>query len=131
MVKKKENTDAIAWGDYTFKITASNMVNLATLCKYAQMLDFVTNSQGEDQLSIDGVVNEILFKALDKRVKELASKHGYMYANDFIEDLSKCNDGEEVAHSLKRAENTALHVMHEKILAHVPLDEKQMKLPGV
>lgn len=131
MVKKAENTDAMAWGDYAFKITSGNMVNLSTLCKYAQMLDYITHAQGEDQLSIDGVVNEILYTALSKRVKELAHKHGYMSADSFINDLAMCDDGEAVAEAVKRAENEAYIAAHDRILEHIPLDDNQMKLPGI
>lgn len=129
MVKKtEENTDSMAWGDYAFKITSGNMVNLSTLCKYAQMLDYITHAQGEDQLSIDGVINEILYTALSKRVKELATKHGYISADSFINDLAKCEDGKAVAEAVKRSENEAYIAAHDRILEHVPMDDKQGNL---
>ena len=123
-----DNTDQMAWGDYTFKITVDNMLNLETLCKYAQMLDFVTRAQEENQLSIDGVINEVLDGALSKRVKELAGKHGFLSVSDFIEDLSKCKTGEEVAAAIRRAEQNSYLVAHERILSHIPLEDRQKEL---
>lgn len=128
MKSDNDNTDQMAWGDYTFKITAGNMLNLSTLCKYAQMLDFVTKAESEEQLNIDGVINEVLDEALSKRVKELAKKHGFMDADDFIKDLDGCEDGEEVAAAIKRSEQAAYVRAHERILAHIPLEDRQMSL---
>lgn len=117
-----------AWGDYTFKITVNNMLNLETLCKYALMLDWVTKAKGEDELSIDGVINEVLNDALLKRVKELAKKHGFADAHDFTESLDGCKDGEEVAHVIREAEQMSYERTHDRILMHVPMDDRQKKL---
>lgn len=127
-VKFTEDTGNIAWGDYTFKITVDNMLNLETLCKYALMLDWVTHSKGENELSIDGVINEVLAEALSKRVKALAKKHGFTDAHDFTETLGDCKDGEEVAHVIREAEKIALERAHERILMHVPMEDRQKKL---
>lgn len=123
-----DDTGNMEWGDYTFKITVDNMMNLDVLCKYAQMLDFVTNSKGEDELNIDGVVNEVLDEALSKRVKGLAKKHGFIDAHDLIESLDGCKDGEEVAHAIEEAERMAYARAHERILAHVLIEDRQKKL---
>ena len=127
-VKFTDDTGNMAWGDYTFKITVNNMLNVETLCKYAQMLDFVTNAKGENELNIDGVVNDILDEALSKRVKELAKRHGFMDAHDFIESLDGCKDGEEVAHAIKESERMAYERAHDRILMHVPIEDRQKKL---
>lgn len=130
MPKHIDDTDNMAWGDYTFKITSGNMMNLSTLCKYAQMLDFVTRAEGENQLNIDGVINEILNDALSKRVKALAKKHGFESDYDFSETLSACKDGEEVAHVIQESEREAYVRAHDEILAHIPYEDRQMKLFG-
>ena len=127
-VKFTEDTGNMAWGDYTFKITVDNMLNLETLCKYAQMLDFVTHAKGENELNIDGVVNDILDEALSKRVKELAKKHGFADAHDFTESLDGCKDGEEVAHVIRESEQLAYERAHNRILMHVPIEDRQKKL---
>lgn len=127
-VKFTDDTANMAWGDYTFKITVDNMINLETLCKYAQMLDWVTNAKGDDCLNIDGVVNEILDEALSKRVKELAKKHGFIDAHDFAESLGDCKDGEEVLHAIRQSEQLAYERAHERILMHVPLEDRQKSL---
>lgn len=125
---KTDDTDKLAWGDYTFKITAGNMLYLDTLCKYAQMLDFVTQAQGEELLNIDGVVNEILDEALSKRVKELAKKHGFIDATTFCEELDDCKDGEDVTAKIRESERLAYVRAHERILAHIPLEDRQKNL---
>lgn len=127
-VKFTEDTGNMAWGDYTFKITVDNMLNLETLCKYALMLDWITHAKGENELSIDGVVNEVLDEALSKRVKELAKKHGFADAHDFSETLGDCKDGEEVAIVIRESEKIALERAHDKILMHVPMEDRQKKL---
>ena len=127
-VKFTDDTGNMAWGDYTFKITVDNMLNLETLCKYAQMLDFVTHAKGENELNIDGVVNDILDEALSKRVKELAKKHGFADAHDFTESLDGCKDGEEVAHVIRESEKLAIERAHDRILMHVPMEDRQKKL---
>ena len=127
-VKFTDDTCNMSWGDYTFKITVDNMMNLETLCKYAQMLDFVTHAKDENELNIDGVVNEVLDDALSKRVKELAKKHGFSDAHDFIDTLDGCKDGEEVAHAIKESERLAYERAHDRILMHVPLEDRQKKL---
>lgn len=127
-VKFADDTGNMAWGDYTFKITVDNMLNLETLCKYAQMLDFVTHAKGENELNLDGVVNDILDEALSKRVKKLAKKHGFADAHDFTESLDGCKDGEEVAHVIRESEQLAYERAHDRILMHVPMEDRQMKL---
>ena len=127
-VKFTDDTGNMAWGDYTFKITVDNMLNLETLCKYAQMLDFVTHAKGENELNIDGVVNDILNEALSKRVKELAKKHGFADAHDFTETLGDCKDGEDVAIVIRESEKLALERAHDRILMHVPMEDRQKKL---
>lgn len=112
----------------TFKITVDNMLNLETLCKYAQMLDWVTHAKGENELNIGGVVNEVLDEALSKRVKELAKKHGFADAHDFTESLDGCKDGEEVAHVIRESEQLAYIRAHDRILMHVPMEDRQKKL---
>lgn len=126
--KFTEDTGSMAWGDYTFKITVDNMLNLETLCKYAQMLDWVTHAKDENSLNIDGVVNEVLDEALSKRVKELAKKHGFADAHDFTESLDGCKDGEEVAHVIRESEQLAYERAHDRILMHVPLEDRQKSL---
>ena len=127
-VKFTDDTGNMAWGDYTFKITVDNMLNLETLCKYAQMLDWVTHAKGENELNIDGVVNEVLDEALSKRVKELAKKHGFADAHDFTETLGDCKDGEDVAIVIRESEKLALERAHDRILMHVPMEDRQKKL---
>ncbi len=127
-VKFADDTGNMAWGDYTFKITVGNMLNLETLCKYAQMLDYVTHSIDADRLNIDGVVNEVLAEALSKRVKELAKKHGFESAHDFTEALDDCHDGGEVEHVIRESEQAAYQRAHNKILMHVPFEDRQKSL---
>ena len=127
-VKFADDTGNMAWGDYTFKITVDNMLNLETLCKYAQMLDWVTHSVEADRLNIDGVVNEVLSEALSKRVKELAKKHGFESAHDFTEALDDCQDGEDVEHVIRESEQAAYQRARTRILAHIPFEDRQMKL---
>ena len=130
MEKKQTKTEAgsAARGNCTFELTVDNVIGIDVLCKYAQMLDFVTNAKGEDELNIDGVVNEILDDAITKRVKELAKKHGFIDANDLIESLDGCMDGEEVAHAIRESERMAYERAHDRILAHIPIEDRQKKL---
>ncbi len=122
------DTGNMEWGDYTFKITVDNMMNLKTLCKYAQMLDYMIKANGENQLNIDGVVNEILDEALSKRVSALAKKHGFESSYEFTESLSTCQDGEEVAKVIRDSEQSAYERAHDKILMHVPFEDRQGRL---
>ena len=81
-VKFTEDTGNMAWGDYTFKITVDNMLNLETLCKYAQMLDFVTHAKGENELNIDGVVNDILDEALSRNSPKSTASQMHMISRN-------------------------------------------------
>ena len=125
---KQDDTENMAWGDYTFKITSGNMLNLSTVCKYAAMLDFVTNAQSDALLNIDGVINEILDEALSKRVKFLAKKHGFESDFDFSESLAVCKDGKEVALVIQESERNAYERAHEAILAHIPYEDRQQTI---
>ena len=119
--KSIDDTGSMAWGDYTFRITVDNMLNIETLFKYAQMLDFVIGSRDKFKLNMDGVVNEVLDEAVSKRVKALAKKHGFESTGDFIESICECKDGEEVSNAIKQAEHLAYVRAHNKILSLVPL----------
>lgn len=125
MEKVKENTDSMAFGDCTFQITTANEIRLKALCKYAEMLDYVTNA--EEQACVDGLINSLLEQAMVKRIGELYKKHGFDSAQDFIDQLNACKDGEEVRHEVQEAEKISYQKAHDEILSHVPIPDTQTK----
>lgn len=126
MKKKVEETANMTWDTCPFKITADNMVLFETLCKYAQYIDFEVGI--DDHLTPDGVLNDVLDDVLTKRIKELVKKHGFTDSEDFISSLDGCKDGEEVAAAIRDAEKMAQARIHERILAHVPIEDRQLKM---
>lgn len=127
MVKPKEETDKMAWGDCTFQITTPNEIMLKALTKYAMMLDYVTQAQEEEQLSVEGVINSILYNGMNKMIRELAKKHGFEDSSDFMDCMSACEDGEEVATEIKHHERSEYQRQHDDILSHVPIPDTQAK----
>lgn len=121
MAKLKENTDNVAFGDCTFQIISDNEGMLMALSKYAMMLDYVTQAQGEEQLNVEGVINKILFDGMLKMIKELVKKHGFEDAKDFINCMIACQDGEEVANEIKHHERKDYQRQHDDILSRVPV----------
>ena len=126
-MKKKEETDSMAFGDCTFKITTANEIMLNALSKYAMMLDYVTQSQGEDSLNVEGVINNILYNGMSRMMKDLVKRHGFESSEEFIDCMRACQDGEEVMNEIKHHECTEYQRLHDDILAHIPVEDKQTK----
>lgn len=113
----------------TFLLTCYNERILNALCKYGMMLDFVTKAGKDEQLSIDGLLNSLLLEAMTKRVKDLVKKHCFEDADEFIDCVGSCEDGEEVTFQIKSHEMNFFKKTHEEILSHMPVLDKQNKLP--
>ena len=127
MGKKKEETDDMAFGDCTFKITTANEIMLNALSKYAMMLDFVTDSKGDNALNVEGLINSILFNGMNRMIKDLVKRHGFESSEEFIDSMRACKDGEEVSIEVKHHECEEYQRLHDDILAHIPIDDKQCK----
>lgn len=128
MVKVKESTDSMACGDCTFQITKANEVLLKALAKYSMMLDYVTHADESEQLNIEGLINAILLEGMTRRIKELAKKHCFDTQEDFIDCMSSCKDGEEVAIEIRCSECNFYKKMHDEILSQIPVPDTQKKL---
>lgn len=113
----------------TFKITGINAGMLAAFAKYAMMLDYVSHADGDNVLSIDGIMNTLLDEALKRRIKELCKCHGFLDIEDFMEVMGECEDGEEVRARINERQHEAFKQAHDNILAHMPIDDKQCQLP--
>ena len=122
-------TNIMPFGDCSFEITTGNEIMLKALTKYAMMLDFITNSQADEQLNVDGLINSILADGMTKRIKELVKKHGFENTDDFISNMLNCHDGEEVNIIVKDQELKFYHKLHDEILSYIPIDNKQKTLP--
>lgn len=127
-LKKFENKEIIT-DTCEFRITGFNLDMLNALTKYAMMLDHVTNAQPDEQLNVDGVINTILDEGLKREIKDLIKQHGFMDMDEFIETMRDCQDGEEVHHACKYRESMKLKRAHDKILAQIPIEDKQARLP--
>lgn len=128
-MKTKEETDLMSFGDCTFQITTANEMMLSALSKYAQFLDYKTNAAQAEQLNIDGLINSILSSAMERRIKELVKQYGFDGADDFIDVMTHCEDGEEVSVELANHARIALQKEHDEILSHIPMDSPQRELP--
>ena len=128
-MKTKEETDLMGFGDCTFQITTGNEMMLSSLAKYAQYLDFRVKAGQDEQLNLDGLVNKILSDAMERRIKELVKQYGFDNRDDFIDVMTHCADGEEVAIELANHIQIALQKEHDEILAHIPMDSNQRELP--
>ena len=128
-MKTKEHTDLMSFGDCTFQITTANEMMLSALSKYAQFLDYKTNPAPDEQLNIDGLINSILSAAMERRIKELVKQYGFDGADDFIDVMTHCEDGEEVSVELSNHARIALQKEHDEILSHIPMDSPQRELP--
>lgn len=128
-MKGKEQTDLMSFGDCTFQITTANEMMLSALSKYAQFLDYKTNAAKDEQLNIDGLINSILSSAMERRIKELVKQYGFDGADDFIDVMTHCEDGEEVSVELSNHARIALQKEHDEILSHIPMDSPQRELP--
>lgn len=133
MKKKKDVTQEVPLsslgGDTVqFRVSNDNMRAIEALCKYAQMLDLVTNAEDGERLSIDGVVNDLLNDATGKRLQKIVKKHGFVDLDDAIQTLNDCADAVEVVAAVRNAEKAAYEREHSRILAHVPIEDRQGKL---
>ena len=131
--KKKQLEEVATMNNITgeiiqIRISADNLRNIEALCKYAQMLDIITNACDDEKLSIDGVINELLDEVSTKRIKEIAKKHGFTGEADVLETFEQCTDGEDVQAAIKEAEKTAYERVHSRILSHVPIEDRQREL---
>lgn len=127
--KTIENTDAMAFDSYSFQITSGNAVMLAALTKYAQMLDFVTNADENEQLNIDGLFNSIICEGMTRRIKDLVKRHSFESQEDFIDSMTYAKDGAAVAEVIKQKEMDFYQKNHDEILSHIPIEDDQKKLP--
>lgn len=126
-MKKKEETDSVAFGDCTFKISVDNNRMLSAFSKYAMMLDFVTHSQGEDSLSIEAFLNMILYDGMKKLLKDLVKRHGFYDLDEFMNCMMSCSDGEEVSVEIRKHESAEYQKLHDDIMSHIPVEDKQNK----
>lgn len=129
----KKKTDSVTMDNISidtlqFKVSADNMRAIEALCKYAQMLDLVTNAEDDEKLSVDGVVNCLLHDASEKRLREIVKKHGFVDLDDAIQTLEDCTTADDVVAALRNAEKAAYEREHMRILAHVPIEDRQGKL---
>lgn len=127
--KTIENTDAMAFDSYSFQITSGNAVMLAALTKYAQMLDFITNADENEQLNIDGLFNSIICEGMTRRIKDLVKRHSFESQEDFIDSMTYAKDGAAVAEVIKQKEMDFYQKNHDEILSHIPIEDDQKKLP--
>lgn len=127
MVKVKENTDSMTFGDCKFQITTANEIMLKSLTKYAMMLDYVTQAQVEDHLNVEGVLNSILYNGMTRMIKDLVKKHGFEDVTAFMDVMTSCKDGEEVANEIKHHERAGYQKQHDEILSHIPIPDMQTK----
>lgn len=129
-MKRKEETDLMAFGDCTFQITAANETMLSALSKHAQFLDYQVSKKGNcEQLNLDGLVNKILYDAMKRRINELVKEFGFDDVDDFIDVMAHCADGEEVAIELDNHTFNKYQKQHDEILSHIPMDSGQKELP--
>lgn len=128
--KKSANDtpDICAHGECCFKISIANEVLLNAIVKYAQMLDFVCNSEADEQLNIDGVINSVLEEGLERRVKVLMARHGIKKREDFLCAMEESDDGYSASANLKAYEMDCYHEMHDEILSHIPIEDRQTSL---
>lgn len=126
MAKKiVDNTGAT---EFTFMITGFNLDMIEALCKYAQMLDFVTASPKEEALCVDSVLNSIINDALLSNIKEKCKRHGFMDCEEFIESMRSCEDGEEVASTCRYREKVRMKTERDNIYSHTPVEDAQRKI---
>ncbi len=128
-MKTKEQTDLMSFGDCSFQITTANEMMLSALSKYAQYLDYTTNAAQDEQLNIDGLINRILCASMERWIKELVKQYGFDGADDFIDVMTHCENGEEVSVELANHARISLQKEHDEILSHIPMDSPQRELP--
>lgn len=127
----KQFTDKLNAGECTFQLTGSNDIMLRMLAKYMMMLEYVASSTGDEEskLNIDGLINYLLDEALDRTIRDIVKRHGFGGKDDFFQCISECEDGEEVRAYCEQRQNNQLLKMHNDILAQIPMDAPQQKLP--
>jgi hypothetical protein len=111
-----------------FRISPDNQRGLDILAKYAQMLDFIAKPNKEDELSIDGVVNEILDDVIQRRLKGIVKRWGFFDVDDLLEKADDVKDGEEMFALCQNAQKDACLAEHTQILKHVPIEDRQGRL---
>lgn len=127
-MKPKQETEP-SFGDCTFQIMPDNEMGLASLAKYAQYLDYKTNSGQGETLNIDGLINQLLSDGIERKIKEHVKQYGFDDKDEFMDVMIHCADGEEVAIELANHIQAKLQKEHDEILAHIPMDSPQKELP--
>lgn len=127
--KLLNNTDSMVFDTYQFQITSGNAVMLSALVKYAQMLDYVTNSDESEQLNIDGLINSILAEGMIRRIKDLVKRHNFESQEDFIGNMTCARDGNAAQNIVHQKELEFYQKTHDEILSHIPIEDDQKCLP--
>jgi F0F1-type ATP synthase delta subunit len=127
--KLSQSEENVSKEDCTFQITFGNAIMLNALCKYSQMLDYIVSSPSEEKLDINGLLNSILAEGMTKRIKDLVKKHGFEEVNEFIDLVGGSHNEEELFALIKEQERIFYQKMHDEILSHMPIEDKQMDLP--
>lgn len=118
-------------GIYSFDITDSNARKLRSLLKYAEMVDEIIEKDPADtgeRLNADGVINELLDEITDKRISDLRKRHCFESADEFIDLVGACEDGEDVKTVIESAEMAYYKKYHTNILSQIPEEDRQGKL---
>lgn len=127
MSDKKDNVNA---GECTFALTGANDLMLRVFMKYALSLDSAAGVSDESEtLTIDGVINYLLYDALTRKTKEIIKRHGFENLSDFLDSVSACKDGAEVREVCVDKERSAALAMRDRIIEQMPIGDKQKRLP--
>lgn len=124
----RNETDNMKFGDCTFQITTANEIMLKALIKYSMWLDYVTAANEDEMLNVEGLINNIIAEGMQRRIKDLTKKHSFEDVEEFIDCMTCCSDGEEVASEIKSHELSFYRKTHDEILAYIPIEDKQMRL---
>lgn len=111
--------------DFSFRISSENMIMLCAMVKYCQMLDYVSNADDNEKISMDGIVNSIIALHMAREFKVLAKKHGFDTVNQFTSRLIGCDDGAAVYDEIQKQEFLSLCATRNVILSHTPVESKQ------
>lgn len=129
-----------SYGVCEFEITESNNRKLMALIVYAQMLDrivSINSEEGTERLNIDGIINELLDDALERRIKTLKARHGFESESEFVELMVACNGtnpivvGAQALDVVRNSERLLYKKMHRKILEQIPVEDRQMSFEFV
>lgn len=123
---KKDESSQMTAGDITFAINGYNERMLKVYAKYIQFVETKAETK-ESGCLMDGVINELLYISLIKKLTEITKRHGFENVESLIQAIEPSKSVDETSTQIIFAEQNYYEKLSKNVYSHIPLPDNQKK----